>query len=122
MKKHLTMQIKEWKLLADKCFLSALSLQKSTNDKFPLVTAFIHLGQLYTQQKKWEKAEKVLKKAILISEQNQDMINLIDGFISLGDCYTQQGKFSQAIHPYRNAEAILQPSKTIEKNARLLLI
>jgi tetratricopeptide (TPR) repeat protein len=67
------------------------------------------LGDLYTQQRKWDLAQKTLKKYVQLQPDN------FSGWFSLGVSYDYGAMFDEALEAYSKAETI-QPKDTAVKN------
>ena len=63
---------------------------------------YFRLGQIYTQQRKWDKAEKSLVKAVERLPRN----NLADGHYLLGQAYYEQGKIQFARQSFERSAAV----------------
>jgi tetratricopeptide (TPR) repeat protein len=94
---------------AEKCYLSALDFEEKIGkwQKHLLIQSYWELGVLYTRQKNWTKAQKMLKKAVNISLEVEDIIASIDSLWSLGNCFAKQKHFDKAIQTYLKAEELL---------------
>lgn len=74
-----------------------------------------NLGNIYTQQEKFEEAEKAYLNAIQSSSGEAKAKALYN----LGNSYYQNSKFEQAIQAYKQALALKPQDKRIQKNMEL---
>lgn len=109
--------------LAEECYLQSLELKnKIRKDKeYLLVPAHTELGLLYTQQKRWDVAEKELKNAIKISKNNDDALGHIEALLVMGDCCVKQQMMAEAIPLYKKALDLADQLSHKKKQRKALL-
>ena len=88
-------------------------LQNIKNQNHPSVQN--NLGNLYSQQEKYEEAEKAYLNAIQLSSGHAKAKALYN----LGNSYYQNSKFEQALKAYKQALALQPKDKRIQKNMEL---
>ncbi|WP_141201699.1 helix-turn-helix domain-containing protein [Paludifilum halophilum] len=105
-----TYMAKEDWFKAERCFNHALRLKDRLFDdpmvECKIITAFARLGKLYTQQKKWEQAGRVIREAIATGEKYEDAPRLTYALQVMGDYYQVQGRMEEGIPYYERALAL----------------
>jgi len=78
-------------------FADALEFRNYIRKKHLLIPAYIGLGKIKLQKKKWIESEKYLQKAVALGEENNLIIECVAALISLADCHLKQKNYKKAI-------------------------
>ncbi len=89
---------------AEKFFIKAIEIRERIGDKDSneITYALSNLGLVYAEQKKYDKAEVILRRAITIREKTQSP-DLAVALLNLGKVYAEQKKLTEAQVVYEKA-------------------
>jgi tetratricopeptide (TPR) repeat protein len=87
---------------AEKCLLTAIELEDSISKRHQLVLqAYLQLGVLYQEQKRYSRSQKVLKKTIRIANKQNNMLEYTKTMLQLAKTCQLDTSYDQAIHYYK---------------------
>lgn len=93
---------------AEQCFHTALASKHLIQNGMVLTDAYVWLGILNVQQKKWDQAKESLQQAIANAEKHDDAPKLIYALRVMGDFWKEQDNKQEAIPYYERALQIAQ--------------
>lgn len=95
---------------AEACFLMSFRFKNRIIDRRGFMDYVIYneLGQLYIQQEKWARSEKILKEGVREEKNVAPPARYNELLIMLGECYRKQKRYVDAIEIFEKARQIAQ--------------
>ncbi|AUS09968.1 hypothetical protein C1X05_14795 [Laceyella sacchari] len=106
---------------AQRCFRTALNLEKEVKREYLLISTQTQLGLLYLKQKKFKFAKIPLEEAVQLGRKCKDILRLNEALVALGDCLFAEGNKSKAKQYYKEALELTNKEKKEKILVKLML-
>lgn len=107
---------------AQRCFRTALNLEKYIRRDYLLVTSQTQLGLLYLKQKNVVKAKELLEEAVKLGRKCNDVHRLNEALVGLGDCYLAEPNYKKARQCFEEALSLTKKQSDFDKKEDSILI
>ncbi|WP_194830711.1 tetratricopeptide repeat protein [Laceyella tengchongensis] len=107
---------------AQRCFRTALNLEKYIRRDYLIVTSQTQLGLLYLKQKNVVKAKELLEEAVRLGRKCNDVHRLNEALVGLGDCYLAEPNYKKARQCFEEALSLTKKQNDFDKKEDSILI